>query len=83
MPLQIAPLEPHPPGEVLDARPAAVHRCDRLWRVWESLPGECRPWPACGDFSFGNESLMSDCEARGQKYLFRLRPTRAPAPGSD
>jgi hypothetical protein len=41
--------------------------------VWESLPAECRPWLVCGDSAYGNESLMSDCEVRGQKYLFRLR----------
>lgn len=52
---------------------AAAHSRDNLWRVWESLPKECRPWLVCGDSSFGNESLMSDGEARGQKYLFRLR----------
>jgi hypothetical protein len=27
----------------------------------------------CGDASFCYESLMSDCEARGEKDLFRLR----------
>jgi hypothetical protein len=52
---------------------AGAHSRANLWRVWESLPKECRPWLVCGDSSFGNESLMSDCEARGQKYLFRLR----------
>jgi hypothetical protein len=52
---------------------AAAHSRDNLWRVWESLPAEHRPWLVCGDAGFGNESLMSDCEARGQKYLFRLR----------
>ena len=52
---------------------AAVHSRDNLWRVWERLPREQRPWLVCGDASFGNESLMSDCETRGQKYLFRLR----------
>jgi hypothetical protein len=52
---------------------AAAHSRDNLWRVWERLPREQRPWLVCGDASFGNESLMSDCETRGQKYLFRLR----------
>ena len=52
---------------------AAAHSRDNLWRVWENLPKECRPWLVCGDSGFGNETLMSDCEARGQKYLFRLR----------
>lgn len=52
---------------------AAVHSRDNLWRVWERLPKEHRPWLVCGDASFGNETLMSDCEGYGQKYLFRLR----------
>jgi hypothetical protein len=52
---------------------AALHSRDNLWRVWERLPQEHRPWLVCGDASYGNETLMSDCETRGQKYLFRLR----------
>lgn len=52
---------------------AATHGRANLWRVWERLPPAHRPWLVCGDASFGNESLMSDCETRGQKYLFRLR----------
>lgn len=52
---------------------AAAHSRGNLWRVWASLPKECRPWLVCGDASFGHEGLMADCETRGQKYLFRLR----------
>lgn len=52
---------------------AAAHSRDNLWRVWEGLPQEHRPWMVCGDAGFGNEGLMSDCEARRQRYLFRLR----------
>jgi len=52
---------------------AATHSRANLWRVWEHLLPEPRPWLVCGDASFGNESLMRDCETRGQKYLFRLR----------
>ena len=52
---------------------AAAHGRDNLWRVWESLPAECRPWLVCGDAGYGNQALMSDCEMRAQKYLFRLR----------
>lgn len=57
------------PGKQL----AATHSRDNLWRVWDRWPPEHRPWLLCGDASFGNENLASDCEARGQKYLFRLR----------
>jgi len=52
---------------------AATHSRENLWRVWESLPQDCRPWLVCGDASYGHEGLLAECEARGQKYLFRLR----------
>lgn len=49
------------------------HSRDNLWRVWEQLPQEHRPWLVGGDAGFGRESLMSDCETGGQEYLFRRR----------
>ena len=52
---------------------AATHSRDNLWRVWENLPRDHRPWPVCGDASYGHEGLLAECETRGQKYLFRLR----------
>lgn len=52
---------------------AASHSRENLWRVWALLAPAHRPWLLCGDASFGNEGLMSDCETRAQKYLFRLR----------
>jgi hypothetical protein len=52
---------------------SATHRRENLWRVWEGLPKECRPWLVCGDASYGHEGLLAECETRGQKYLFRLR----------
>lgn len=52
---------------------AATHSRANLWRVWESLPRECRPALLCGDASYGHEGLMAEAEARAQKYLFRLR----------
>ena len=54
---------------------AAKHGSESLWRLWEELPTECRPALVCGDAGFGNEVLMAGCEARAQKYLFRLRQT--------
>jgi hypothetical protein len=54
-------------------QPAATHGRENLWRVWKSLPTECRPWLICGDSSYGHEGLLAECEARQQKYLFRLR----------
>lgn len=55
---------------------AAGHGRTNLWRLWESLPPECRPALICGDASYGQEALLADCEAREQKYLFRQRQTK-------
>jgi hypothetical protein len=52
---------------------AATYGRENLWRVWDNLPAECRPWLMCGDSSYGHEGLLAECEARAQKYLFRLR----------
>ena len=54
---------------------AATHGRENLWRVWDNLPVECRPWLMCGDSSYGHEGLLAECQARQQKYLFRLRQT--------
>ena len=52
---------------------AATHGRENLWRVWDHLPVECRPWLMCGDSSYGHEGLLAECETHQQKYLFRLR----------
>ena len=52
---------------------SATHSRENLWRVWDSLPPECRPWLVCGDSSYGHEGLLTECESHAQKYLFRLR----------
>lgn len=55
---------------------AAKHGRSRLWALWDRLPVNCRPWLACGDAGYGQEELMTECESRGQNYLFRQRQTR-------
>lgn len=55
---------------------AAVHGLENLWRLWDRLTPAQRPWLLCGDVSFGNERMMSDCESRRQNYLFRQRSTK-------
>lgn len=55
---------------------SAGHGRANLWRLWDSLPGGCRPTLICGDASYGQEALLAECEARGQKYLFRIRQTK-------
>ena len=52
---------------------SATHSRENLWRVWDALPRESRPWLLCGDASYGHEGLLAECETRGQKYLLRLR----------
>ena len=52
---------------------SATYSRENLWRVWERLLPENRPWLLCGDSSFGHDGLLAECEARGQRYLFRLR----------
>ena len=55
---------------------AAVHGLDNLWRLWDRLAPAQRVWLVCGDCGFGNERIMSQCEARQQNYLFRQRSTQ-------
>lgn len=55
---------------------AAVHGLENLWKLWDRLTPAQRPWLVCGDASFGNERMMSECEARSQQYLFRQRHTK-------
>jgi hypothetical protein len=54
---------------------AAMHGLSNLWSLWDRLTPGQRPWVVCGDAGYGNERLMSECEARVQKYLFRQRST--------
>lgn len=52
---------------------AARHGAENLWRLLDGLTPAQRPVLVCGDANYGNQTLMEGCEARGQKYLFRLR----------
>jgi hypothetical protein len=46
-----------------------------LWRLIDGLAPERRPRLLRGDCGFGNESMISGCEARALDYLFKLRLT--------
>lgn len=58
---------------------AAAHGLANLWRLWDRLPPRQRPWLICGDAGYGNERILSQCEARPQQYLFRQRSTKGVA----
>ena len=55
---------------------AAGYGLENLWRLWDELSPAQRPWLVCGDANYGNERIMSECEAHGQNYLFRQRDTK-------
>ena len=68
-------------AEVLPGRQhAAKHGRSRLWALWDSWRPEYRPWLMGGDAGYGQETLMTECEERGQNYLFRRRQTRCGKP---
>ena len=54
---------------------AARHGLPGLWSLLEALPRT--HWPAFvrGDCGYGNEVLLSECEARGLPGFFKLRHT--------
>jgi hypothetical protein len=52
---------------------AAKHSLPRLIHLLKALPSEKRPRLVRGDNAFGNEPVMSELEAVGQTYLFKLR----------
>jgi hypothetical protein len=54
---------------------AGMHGLANLWKVWERLTPQQRPWLVCGDANYGNERMMTDCEGHQQKYLFWQRST--------
>ncbi len=54
---------------------AAKHRLPRLCQLLERLAPEERPTLVRGDNAFGNEGVMLEMEAMGQRYLFKLRQT--------
>ena len=52
---------------------AAKHSLPRLIVILNALPPEQRPRLVRGDNAFGNERVMAELEAMGQRYLFKLR----------
>lgn len=61
-------------AEVLGGKAhAAKHSLPRLIVILKALPPEQRPRLVRGDNAFGNEPVMTELEAIGQPYLFKLR----------
>ena len=54
---------------------AASHAMPGFWRWFDQLPPNERPALLRGDLAFGNDSVMSEAEARHQPYLYKLRLT--------
>ncbi len=54
---------------------AAKHSLPRLRLLLEQIAPEERPVLVRGDNAFGNEGVMDEMEAIGQRYLFKLRQT--------
>ena len=52
---------------------AAKYSLPRLIVILNALPPEQRPRLVRGDNAFGNERVMAELEAMGQRYLFKLR----------
>lgn len=55
---------------------AACHTMPGLWAMLDKMPREQWPEFLRGDCNFGTELAMNDAEARGLKYLFKLRQTK-------
>ncbi len=54
---------------------AAKYTMPGLWHFLDGLPRAAWPGMIRGDCAFGNERDMSEAEARGVPYLFKLRQT--------
>jgi Transposase DDE domain group 1 len=54
---------------------AASYTAPGLFSLIDSLPQECRPTFLRGDIAFGTDGVMSEAEARGLGYLFKLKLT--------
>lgn len=64
-------VEIHPGNET-----AGKHSTPRLWSMLDTLPPQCKPSIIRGDIGFGINDLMTDCEGRLQKYIFKLKRTK-------
>ncbi|NJN05115.1 MAG: transposase [Rhodobacteraceae bacterium] len=55
---------------------ASLYGQDGLWGWLEGR--ERKQWPTLvrGDCGHGNEAMMAGCEARGQRYLFKLKQSK-------
>lgn len=52
------------------------HGMPSLLAFLDSLPPECRPALVRGDVGYGSDEIMSAIEARGVRFLFKIRRSR-------
>ena len=64
-------VEVHPGNET-----AGIYSHNRLWKLLDQLPVKCKPALVRGDIGYGNDSTMTGCEIRNQKFLFKLRQSK-------
>lgn len=55
---------------------SSSHSTSGLWELIESIPRDNRPAFIRGDVAFGVEGVLSEAEARGIKYVTKLRMTK-------
>lgn len=55
---------------------APLHSMPGIWAWLDQLPKAKRPTLLRGDIAYGNESVISEAEARNQPYLTKLRLTK-------
>ena len=48
---------------------------NRLWSFLDAVPRDRWPFLLRGDVGYGNEKIMSEAEARGVTYLFKIKRT--------
>lgn len=61
-------VEVHPGNET-----AGLYSHNRLWKLLDEMPPQCRPALTRGDIAYGNDRSMTGCEERTLYYLFKLK----------
>ena len=54
---------------------SGCHSAPNLWKILDHIPQDNIPSLIRGDCSYSSESIISELESRGLKYLFKLKQT--------